>query len=156
MRRRRRSDGSEVRFSRRARWWSLWAVLTPLLAISLPSCAAKQPERKPDHPDAAAVELARGLVCKQPNAPQRESMARLMESVLPESADGSLLDLMPGVELPEGAIPPARPDLYGAAQWVSTTYCRCWPELCVRTSAPPGPADDPDPISSDERGRPPR
>lgn len=95
------------------------------------------------------------MVCKMPNAPQRDSLARLMTAVLPTGADGALLDVMPGTELPDGSIPPERPDLYGAASWVSATYCRCWPEQCVRTSPEPGPADDPDPVSSEERGRPP-
>lgn len=155
MRQRRRSDGSEVRFSRRARWSIRWVGLTLLLATSLPSCVVGQPAEIPAPPDSAAIEAARGVVCKMPNAPQRDSLARLMTAVLPAASDGALLDVMPGTDLPEDAVPPARPDLYGAAAWLSATYCRCWPELCVRTSTPPGPADDPDPVSSDERGKPP-
>lgn len=79
-----------------------------------------------------------------------------MLDVLPTGPDGVAVDVMPGVDLPDGVAPAARPDLYAAAAWVSATYCRCWPDLCVRPAArPPGPADDPDPVSAPERGRPP-
>lgn len=152
MRRRKRFDGSEVRYSRRARWSRRWALRMLLPALSLTSCVARQPAEIPAPPDAAALEAARGAVCKRPNEPQRASMARLMAAVLPAGPGGVLLDLDPGAPLPPDVTPPDRPDLYAVASWVSATYCRCWPELCIRR---PGPADDPDPISSDERGRPP-
>lgn len=76
-----------------------------------------------------------------------------MADVLPTDEGGTLIDLAPGQPLPEGAVAAVRPDLYPAAEWITGTYCRCWPAKCKRPD--PGPADDPDPISSEERGRPP-
>ena len=67
------------------------------------SCATPKTPENFAAPDTQAVEVARGLVCKAPNAPQRESIARLMGAVLPRAADGALIDIMPGAAMPEGA-----------------------------------------------------
>lgn len=100
------------------------------------------------------MDLARAAVCKEPNGPEVAALGRLMADVLPSDSSGALIDLAPGQPLPDGATAASRPDLYPAAAWVTRTYCRCWPAKCVQT-AQPGPADDPDPVSSEERGGPP-
>ena len=76
------------------------------------------------------------LICREPSTPEVTSLAALMADVLPRDADGIHLDLAPGATLPEGVTPAARPDLYPAAQWVTRTYCRCWPDLCVGRREP--------------------
>ena len=95
------------------------------------------------------VEVIRASVCRQPNAPEIQALARLMADVLPQDSAGKLIDLAPGQTLPEGAVAATRPDLYPAAQWITGTYCRCWPAKCQRPAVrpeledPPAEATDP-------------
>lgn len=132
-----------------------WVALILLLAFSLMSCAVKQP--RPDSPtiDAETVSVIRASVCRQPNPPQVQALGQLMADVLPADSTGRVIDLAPGQPLPDGAVAAARPDLYPAAEWITGTYCRCFPQQCQRPAPAAGPADDPDPISSSERGTPP-
>lgn len=128
-----RSEGYAVRCSSRAISFGSWASLILLLAFSSMHCAVKSAPKPEINDD--LVKIITASVCKQPNEPQRASLTALMSSVLPTSSDGRLIDQPPGVELPDGATAPTRPDLYPAAAWITGIYCSCWPELCIRAEA---------------------
>lgn len=153
-----RSSNSEPRSgTKRRRASTLTSVAILLPAIFSAGCAhlgiGGDDAPKPG-PDA---------VCREPNEPEIRSLTLLAHLTLPHDETGRSIDIAPGEKLPEGANPPELPELYPAATWVAGVVCRCYPERCAprkpdepeRKSATPGPGDDPDPSSAEERGTPP-
>ncbi len=141
--------------TKRARGWTRTAAATLLLTTFSASCATIGTDDPEPGTDA---------VCREPNDPEIRSLTLLAHLTLPHDETGRSVELAPGEPLREGHRPPEMPELYPAASWVSGILCRCYPEKCERAKADtspgpkaeqPGPADDPDPVSSETRGRPP-
>lgn len=126
------------------------------------SCATFGTNPEPPKPGPDAV-------CREPNEPEIRALTLLAHLTLPHDPSGRSIDITPGEPLPEGARGAELPELYPAAAWVAGIICRCYPERCERAKVEEKPAprapeetqtisvpsDDPDPVSSAERGRAP-
>ena len=107
----------------------LTSAVSLLLACSSMSCATWMGKRGNEAATSAGV-------CRDPSEAERRALAALMVAVLPvDGSTGRSLDMAPGDPLPEGVIPAKRPDLFGAAQWATGVYCRCFEERCKQAEA---------------------
>lgn len=111
----------------RRKLWRFISGLTLLLLCSGASCATWTTKRD--------TELPTDAVCRAPSEQERRALQTLVRDVLPTDAEGVQLDLAPGEPLPDGARPPARPDLFSAASWATGMFCRCYPDHCAAAAA---------------------
>lgn len=113
---------------RRRKLWRFTNALTFLLLCSAVSCASWTTKQSNEVPGDA--------VCRDPSAAERRALQTLVRDSLPSDGHGNVIDLAPGDPLPEGAIGPARPDLFEAASWATGMFCRCYPERCAASASP--------------------